>query len=268
MAQTLAMKITRKWLRPKFLRGPIKRFWQNWLKHQLPILIVSSILMALVAAASSLYPKIIGAVVDGLGNLHDNPSKLIWHGFSAAQVALFGPLVVILVSLVRGVSWYLSTVTTNRAALLATTHLQNGLFEKLLTLDYAHIIKEQSGAFASRFLNDVNAIREGVLKVTNSLVRDTLTIIGLTIAMFDADWQLALVALLVLPIAIYPVTLIGNRLRKIAGQSQNQASQLSGVIEESLGGIRLVKTYAMEKTEAARVGASLNERMNIILRAV
>ena len=247
---------------------PIRRFWHNWLSQQWPMLLLSSILMALVALASSLYPKIIGTIIDGLGNLHDSPDKIIWLNLSAANIALIGPIAVIGVSLVRGICWYLSIVTTNRAALVATTQLQNDLFAKLLTLDYAHLIKEQSGAFASRFLNDVNAIREGVLKVSNSLVRDVLTIIGLTIAMIDADWQLALVTLFILPIAIFPTVLIGTRLRKIAGQSQKQASELSGTIEESLGGIRLVKTYGMETSEAKRVGASLHERMNILLKAV
>lgn len=247
---------------------PIRRFWRNWLKQQLPTLLLASAFMVLVALASSLYPKILGSVVDALGNLRTAPNKTIWLNLSATQMAIWGPIIIIIVSMVRGVSWYLSTVATNRAALLATTHLQNDLFTKLLSLDYSRIIKKQSGAFSSRFLNDVNAIREAVLKVTNSLVRDTLTIIGLLFAMFEADWQLALVSLVVLPIAIYPITLIGTRLRKIAGQSQAQASQLAGVIEESLGGIRLVKTYAMEASESQRVATSLNERMRIMFRAV
>ena len=224
--------------------------------------------MVLVAGASSLYPKILGSVVDALGNLPNAPQKHIWLNLNAMQMAIWGPVIVIIVSIVRGVAWYLSTVATNRAALLATTHLQNDLFTKLLSLDYSRIIKEQSGAFSARFLNDVNVIREAVLKVTNSLVRDVLTIVGLLFAMFEADWQLAIVSVVVLPIAIYPVNLIGTRLRKIAGQSQEQAGQLAGVIEESLGGIRLVKTYAMEDTESARVSASLSERMRILFRAV
>ncbi|KAF0184337.1 MAG: ABC transporter-like protein [Hyphomonadaceae bacterium] len=224
--------------------------------------------MVLVAGASSLYPKILGSVVDALGNLPNAPQKHIWLNLNAMQMAIWGPVIVIIVSIVRGVAWYLSTVATNRAALLATTHLQNDLFTKLLSLDYSRIIKEQSGAFSARFLNDVNAIREAVLKVTNSLVRDVLTIVGLLFAMFEADWQLAIVSVVVLPIAIYPINLIGTRLRKIAGQSQEQAGQLAGVIEESLGGIRLVKTYAMERTESARVSASLSERMRILFRAV
>lgn len=249
-------------------KRPIQRFWENWLSQQWGLLIASSIFMAFVALASSLYPKIIGTIIDGLSALGSNPQKIIWHGLSAKDIAFWGPLIVIAISMVRGVFWYLSIVTTNKAALSATNDLQNDLFAKLLQLDYAHIIKEQSGAFASRFLNDVNAIREGVLKVSNSLVRDTLTIIGLTIAMIDADWQLALVTLFILPIAIFPVTLIGTRLRKIAGQSQTQASKLSGAIEESLGGIRLVKTYSMEADEAKRVGAALEERKNLLLKSV
>ena len=115
----------------------------------------------------------------------------------------------------------------------ATTDLQNDLFAKVLTLDYARITREQSGAFSARFLNDINAIREAVLKVTNSLVKESFTLIFMVGMMLYMDWQLALVTLFILPLAYLPVDMIGRKIRKSASHAQEQASHLSCLLYTS-----------------------------------
>lgn len=244
------------------------RFWRECLSNELPLLIIAALLMAIVALTSTSYPILIGAIIDGLSNLVNAPDKIIGLNFTARDFVAIGPILIILVSTIRGVTWYFSTVTTNKAALFSTTRLQDQLFQKLLSLDFGRLSGEQSGAYSARFLNDVNAIREGVLKLANSLVREVLTLIGVVGAMFYADWQLAAVALLILPIAIFPINLIGNKLRKTARAAQDQASELSGVVEESLGGVRLVKTYGMEAQEAARVNNALHQRMDLLMKTI
>lgn len=247
---------------------PLMRFWDGWLKKELPLLIVSSIMMAIVAATSSSYPNIIRATVDALAVLHDRPNDVVFLGFTARQIAYYGPIVIIVISFLRGIAWYGSIITSNKAALYSTTQLQNDLFAKLLTLDYSRVAKEQPGAFSSRFLNDVNSIRESVLKVANSLVRESLTLVGLIITLVISDWQLSIVTMILLPIAIIPINTIGKKLRRTSNLAQEQASHLSGVIEESLGGVRLVKTYGLEAQEANRVCNSLQERMRLLLKSV
>jgi subfamily B ATP-binding cassette protein MsbA len=181
-------------------------------------------------------------------------------------MATIGPLASIAATLIKGIALYASTVLTNRVALAATTKLQQDLFAKLLTLDFARLSSEPSGAFSARFLNDINAVREAVLRAANSLIRDILTLVGVVGVMLMGDWQLALVCLVILPLAIGPVSMIGARLRKTAARAQHQAADLAGVVEESLGGIRLVKTYGLEKAESNRVGSALLTRMSLLLK--
>lgn len=224
--------------------------------------------MILVAAAVAAQQKIIGLIVDSLAALFQNPAKIIAFGLSAKELTTYGPIIIVVVSIMRGASWYGSNYLTNLAAMNATTDLQRDFFAKVLTLDYLRVTKEQSGAFSARFLNDVNSIREAVLKVANSFVRELFTLIFVLFVMFDADWQLALITLFMLPIAWLPVNSIGKKIRKSANLAQEQAGFLSGVIEESLGGIRLVKTYSMEKSENLRVGDALIRRMKLLLKMI
>ncbi len=247
---------------------PLLRFWRGWLSRQKAILAFAAIMMIIVAFAVSAQSFMVGFVIDALANLGTNPDKVIKFGFTAKQIAFYGPIAVVIISLLRGIGWYTSNVATNIASMRATTDLQNDLFSKILTLDYARITREQSGAFSARFLNDINAIREAVLKVTNSLVKESFTLIFMVGMMLYMDWQLALVTLFILPLAYLPVDMIGRKIRKSASVAQEQASHLSGVIEESLGGIRLVKTYSLEKSEASRVENALIARMKLMLRMI
>ncbi len=247
----------------------IKRFWSGWLIPHAGVLWIATLLMAVVAAASASYPWLFGQVIDALAKLGAGSSSQAGGSsdwLTPAAMATIGPLAIIAATMIKAVALYASTVLTNRVALAATTRLQQDLFAKLLALDFARLSSEQSGAFSARFLNDINAVREAVLRAANSLVRDVLTLIGVVGVMLMGDWQLALVCLVILPLAIGPVSMIGARLRKTAARAQHQAADLAGVVEESLGGIRLVKTYGLEKAESMRVGAALSTRMSLLLK--
>jgi subfamily B ATP-binding cassette protein MsbA len=247
----------------------IKRFWSGWLIPHAGVLWIATLLMAVVAAASASYPWLFGQVIDALAKLGAGSSPQAGGSsdwLTPAAMATIGPLAIIAATMIKAVALYASTVLTNRVALAATTRLQQDLFAKLLALDFARLSSEQSGAFSARFLNDINAVREAVLRAANSLVRDVLTLVGVVGVMLMGDWQLALVCLVILPLAIGPVSMIGARLRKTAARAQHQAADLAGVVEESLGGIRLVKTYGLEKAESMRVGAALSTRMSLLLK--
>lgn len=249
--------------------GLIKRFWSGWLTPHAGVLLAATLLMAIVAAASASYPWLFGQVIDALAKLSAGPASIgdTSSGWmSPAAMATLGPLAIIAATMIKAIALYASTVLTNRVALAATTKLQQDLFAKLLTLDFARLSAEPSGAFSARFLNDINAVREAVLRAANSLVRDVLTLVGVVAVMLMGDWQLALVCLVILPLAIGPVSMVGARLRKTAARAQHQAADLAGVVEESLGGIRLVKTYGLEKAESGRVGAALSTRMSLLLK--
>jgi ATP-binding cassette, subfamily B, bacterial MsbA len=242
---------------------PIRRFWRGWLKPHQGIFILATLLMVVVAGATASYPLLLGQITNALAAL--GTGEFAPGYLSPQQIALYGPLVLVGAAIVKSIALYGSTVLTNRVALASTTKLQQDLFEKLLSLDFARISAEASGSFAARFLNDVNAVREAVLRAANSFFRDILTLLGVIGVMFWSDWQLALVTMVILPLAIGPVSAIGARLRKTATIAQAQAGELSGVVEESLGGARLVKTYGLEESESARVGKALTTRMGLLL---
>lgn len=251
--------------RPDLRTRPLLRFWTGWVRGHLGAIALATLLLTLVAVSSSAYPVLVGQIIDALavlgagGTTMDGP-------LTPAQWAWMGPVLIVVATLVKSVTLYAATVVTNKVALASTTRLQKDLFNRLTTLDYVRLTGEPAASFTARFLNDVHAIRESVWAVATGFVRDLLILIGVVAVMLWSDWQLALVCLVLMPVAIGPIASIGRRIRKTAERAYAQAGELSGVIEESLSGTRLVKTYGLEASETARVGAALDRRMALLLK--
>lgn len=182
-----------------------------------------------------------------------------------ARVVWLAPIVIIAITAIRGGSLYLQTVQTNRLALRIMQDLQEILFVRLVRADYARIIAEPVGSIVSRFTNDITILRDLLVRASNNLLRDTLTIVGAVAAMFVFDWMLALLVLVVYPLAALPVIRIGNRLRKTSGEAQAQMGEVTSFLEESFSGARMVKTYQLEDEEIERSKGAFFQRFRLAL---
>jgi len=230
----------------------IKRFWRDRIAPRWRLVAIAVILSATTAAAATSYAFMIRWAVNLL-DLED--PRVIW----------LAPLVIILITAIRGVSLYLQTVQTNRLALRIIQDLQEALFVRLIRADYARIIAEPVGSIVSRFTNDITILRDLLVRAANNLLRDTLTILGAVIAMLVFDWMLALLILLVYPLAALPVIRIGNMLRKTSGEAQAQMGEVTSFLDESFSGARMVKTYGLEDHEIDRSQNAFLKRFRLAL---
>ena len=104
----------------------------------------------------------------------------------------------------------------------------------------------------SRIMNDLNLVREALVRLANNLVRDSLTIVVLIGAMIWLDWLMALVVIGVYPLAMGPIIKIGNRQRKASGNLQTHMESVTALLAETLQGARMVKAYQREDAERLR----------------
>ncbi|WP_233347713.1 ABC transporter ATP-binding protein [Hyphobacterium indicum] len=213
---------------------------------------IAVILSATTAAAASSYAFMIRWAV---GMLERQDTQVIW----------LAPIVIVIITAIRGGSLFLQTVQTNRLALRVMQDLQETLFTRLVRADYARLISEPVGAIVSRFTNDITILRDLLVRAANNLLRDTLTILGAVIAMFVFDWMLALLILVVYPLAALPVIRIGNMLRKTSSEAQTQMGEVTSFLEESFSGARMVKTYGLEDHEIERSRFAFLKRFQLAL---
>ena len=196
--------------------------------------------MLLVAASASAYPLMTKYIFNGLAN--GRADNIIW----------MAPPVIIFFSLVKGIALFTQTVMVNALALRVSTDLQKDMARTLIEADLQTISCEPAGVFMSRIMNDINLVREALVRLANNLVRDSLTIVVLIGAMIWLDWLMALVVIAVYPMAIGPIISIGNRQRKASGDLQKHMEGVTALLAETLNGARMIKAYQREDAETTR----------------
>ena len=95
-------------------------------------------------------------------------------------------------------------------------------FEEMLELSASG-----AGVLMSRITNDVNLIRNMVSDTVKASIRDVFSIVALTGVIFYRDWQLALIAMVVLPITVFPIAKFGRRVRKVSTRNQETMAELN-----------------------------------------
>jgi subfamily B ATP-binding cassette protein MsbA len=104
----------------------------------------------------------------------------------------------------------------------------------------------------SRITNDVTLIQGAVSNAITGLLKDAFSVAGLIFVIFYRDWQLAIIAMVVLPFAFFPIVKFGKMLRRISTKSQESMGDISVILHETISGNRIVKAFCMEDYERKR----------------
>jgi len=162
------------------------------------------------------------------------------------------PIVVVALFLFRGLGYYGQEFFMNYVGQRIIKKLRDSLYVHIQDLPFSFFYEERTGTLMSRITNDVNIIRNMVSTAVTGLMRDSLTIIGLTCVILYLDWKLALGAFFVLPLAFYPVVEFGRRVRRVSTGSQEAMADLSSFLHETIAGQKIVKAFGMESYEKSR----------------
>jgi len=181
--------------------------------------------------------------------LNKNATTLIWI-----------PIAVLIIYLLKGLGSYGQTVLMNYIGQRVIADLRYSLYRHIQLQPLSFFTKNPTGILMSRITNDVNLIQGAVSEAVTSILKDTFTLIGLIFVIFYRDWKLAIIAMLVFPVAIYPVAEFGRKMRRIASDSQVTMGTLSTLLQETISGNRIVKAFGMENYENERF-AKENERL-------
>ena len=179
-----------------------------------------------------------------------------------------GIIVIVVLTAVRALSMYAMTMFNNTGVQRGLVSIQSVQFEALTDGDFARVAGDRSGGFVSRFINDVNAIRDAALRFANNFTKSLVTIIGVIAALFVMDWQLALIILVVYPLALGPVIALGNSIRARSKKAQHQIGEVTALVSEGLQSARVVKAYGLENYQKDRARLGFAERSRLFLRVL
>ena len=224
--------------------GPLTaRLWAGWVRPHTPTLLVILGLIAVGAAATSLYPLLIKYAFDAFDR----------RDMTAIQWA---PLVVVLVTAAKGFALYGQVVLVNRVVTRVEADMQAALYARLIDADLAVLGRESAAALTQRFTTDFAYIKEALTRLATVLVRDVLTVAALIGAMLWIDPVATLVAGALAPFVAPPIARIGKKLRHVSTATQEQIGAMAGLVSESLAGARVAKAYRLEGYLKARVAGA------------
>lgn len=217
---------------------------------------------ALTSVAAASYGYLLKLVVEGL-------EALAGPGTVAVPAGLWWLIGIIgLAAVVRSLSLYGMTIFNNTGVQRAIVDIQDAQFRSLTDGDFARISNEASGGFVSRFINDVNALRDAGLRIANNLTKGVLTVLGVLVTMLVMDWKLTLVLLVAYPIAFAPVIALGNRVRKRSRTAQKQVGEVTSLLGEAFQSARVVKAYGLEDYQKDRAKKGFAERSRLFLKVL
>ncbi|MBW2368493.1 MAG: ABC transporter ATP-binding protein, partial [Deltaproteobacteria bacterium] len=164
------------------------------------------------------------------------------------------PLLIIGLFLLRGIGIYGQEYLMSYVGQNIILRLRNGLYDRIQDLPLSFFQDEKTGVLMSRITNDVNVLKLMVSDSVKAALRDCFSILALTFVIFYRDWQLALIALVVLPLAFLPVVKFGRRVREVSTRSQEAMADMNAFLHETFAGSKIVKAFGMEAVEKRRFG--------------
>jgi subfamily B ATP-binding cassette protein MsbA len=164
---------------------------------------------------------------------------------------LLPPLVVI-IYLVKGVLSFTNNYQMSYIGNATVSRMRDQLFSSLQRQPLSFFDGEATGVLMSRLTYDVNLLQTAVTTVVTSFFRDSFTVLGLAAVIFYREWHLALLAMVVFPLAVVIIVRLGQRMRVISHKTQVANAELYTVLQESLQGQRIVKAFTREDYEEQR----------------
>ena len=212
----------------------------TYLKPHYGLIIGSLLAMALVAGAETSIPALMKPLLDRgfTGQLN---SKL-W------QVPVF----LVGLALVRSLAQFLSSYLLTRVINSVLLRLREQMFQTLLHASTTFFQKNSASNLINSVVFEVNNVLTVMGGMLISLVRDSLTVVGLMGYLIYLNWQLTLVVLIIFPAIAFIMSKINRRLRSLNREQQTLTSDLAYIVEEAAAGYKIVKVHGAEEYEMTR----------------
>lgn len=195
---------------------------------------------------------------------------LLDDGFSKAQGSwdwVLYPAGILGVFVARAILGFVGDYAMSWVSNNVIMELRVAMFDRMINLPTRYFSDVQSGRLMSRVAYDVNNVAGAATGALTSLVKDTLSVIGLMIWLFYLNWQLTLVTVAMVPFIALVVRVFGGRLRRVARGIQESQGTISQVLQEAIDGHKVLKIFGGQVYESERFLAVVKEQRGLNMRS-
>ena len=222
-----------------------KRLYNDYSKKFLNKIILSLFFSILVAGSTS-----------SIAWLLDPAIKKLFIEKDQSLIILI-PILIIIAFATKGISLYLAKATMIGVGESIKKKLQYDMVDNLIDTDTEIIDKKHSGKFISNLTYDVTHITNLLSHAILTIFKDSLTLVGLLIVMFLQNWRLALISIIMIPLASIAAKTLGKRIGKVATQAQERSGFLTTYLVELFKNHKLIKIFQKEDYEKNRADKHL-----------
>ena len=220
------------------LLGYVRPYWRMFA--------LSLVALVLTAATEPLLPALFKPLLDE-GFVAKDPDFIRWV-----------PILLLALFLVRGVTSFVSTYCMAWVGSRLVMDLRASMFDKLMMLPTRYFDQNPSGQVIAQLAFNVTQVTQSATSSLTTLVRDTVTVLGLLGYLLWLNWQLTLIVFAMVPLTLWVVRVASTRLRGLSRKAQQNIGDLTQVVDEAVGGHRVVKLYGGEDYEQTRFRHAAN----------
>ena len=226
-----------------------KRLYKDYSKKYLHLIFYSGLFSILVAGSTSAIAWLLDPAIEKIFLEKDQ------------TLLIFIPLLIILAFSTKGISLYIAKSFMIVVAEEIKKKLQIDMIRSLIKADTQSIDKKHTGKFISNLTYDVQHITNLLSTAVLSLFKDSLTLIGLLVVMFLQNWKLALISLIMIPLASIASKSLGKRMHKVATEAQEKSGFLTAYLVELFKNHKITKIFQKENFETQRADGHLDQLM-------
>ena len=171
------------------------------------------------------------------------------------------PIAIVLTFLLKSLGIFIVRMTTIKVAFNVLKNIQVLMTSKILVSDLSHFIEKHSGKFISNFANDTRILLGTIMAFSLSLIKESFTLIALVGLMFYQDWQLSLVAITMIPVAVFASKKIGKKMQKVASENLDAFGNFTKFLSEILKGTSIIQIYQREKEELRKFSEIIDDKL-------
>ena len=224
-----------------------KRLYKDYSKKYINKILISVLFGVLVAASTS-----------AIAWLLDPAIKKIFVEKDQTLIIII-PLLIVIAFCTKGFSLYFAKAIMIRVGEEIKKTLQAQMVQSLIQADTQLIDKKHSGKFISNLTYDVTHITTLLSTAILNLFKDSLTLIGLLFVMFFQNWELSLIAIIMIPLAGIASKTLGKRMGKVVTEAQEKSGFLNTYLIELFKNHKLIKIFQRENYENKRANENLNQ---------
>lgn len=230
----------------------------QWLKPHRARFALALCLIVLQAVINVAIPLVFGVgVIDHVLLQLQDPTLLTWVAIGVVLLILF-----------KGLVTYGQTYSMNYIGQRLITDLRANMYDHMLKLPLGFYGQRRSGELISRMTNDVAAIQQAVSLSIAEVLQYILVLVGILGGLFWLHWQMALVALIVLPLAAVAINKFGARIRSFSKRMHEKIADMASLVSETIGAMRVVKAFTMEGLTRSRFRQANEHSFDVTMKSV